>query len=219
MPEFKLVVSDPESKDTVVRVKVLGDDSLPYEKSHSEGKELALAKVSRELAEKLDLADAVLTLSFKQESGKKITFHLRPQVDNELEGDTVKVPGDLLADKLGELEAEGEAFRSRAWQLVLTEDKSRVFLGKKIKDYVDASIIGMKGKLLITGGTDSSGFPMRPDLPGPVRKKILLSGPPGYRPKRKGERRRKTVRGDTITEDIVQINTVLVRETSGRKEA
>ncbi len=49
-------------------------------------------------------------------------------------------------------------------------------------------------------------------LPGGVKKALLLSGPPGFHPKNKGERRRKYVRGNTITEDIVQINTKLVKE-------
>ena len=45
---------------------------------------------------------------------------------------------------------------------------------------------------------------------GGVKKRVLLSGPPGFHPKEKGERRRKMIRGNTITEDIVQINTVIV---------
>jgi small subunit ribosomal protein S6e len=40
----------------------------------------------------------------------------------------------------------------------------------------------------------------------------LLSGPPGFHPRKKGERRRKTVRGNTISEDIVQINTKIVKK-------
>jgi len=64
--------------------------------------------------------------------------------------------------------------------------------------------------LKITGGSDDSGFPMRPDLPGGAKRRLLLSGPPGYHPPEKGMRKRVTVRGNTITEDIVQINTVIV---------
>ncbi|ENN96444.1 30S ribosomal protein S6e [Methanocaldococcus villosus KIN24-T80] len=80
-------------------------------------------------------------------------------------------------------------------------------VGKKIGDIFDGSIIGLNGyKLQITGGTDDSGFPMRPDIHGSGKVRVLLSGPPGFWPKRKGERRRKTVRGNTIAPDIVQIN-------------
>ncbi|MEM2351662.1 MAG: S6e family ribosomal protein, partial [Thermoproteota archaeon] len=39
------------------------------------------------------------------------------------------------------------------------------FIGKRIGDTIDGSVIGMPGvKLLITGGSDKDGFPMRPDV-------------------------------------------------------
>jgi small subunit ribosomal protein S6e len=44
------------------------------------------------------------------------------------------------------------------------------------------------------------------------RIKSLLSGGVGFKPKRKGQRRRKTVRGNTISDDIVQINTIVVKK-------
>ncbi|XRO77311.1 30S ribosomal protein S6e [Methanocaldococcus sp. 10A] len=84
-------------------------------------------------------------------------------------------------------------------------------VGKKIGETFDGKILGLEGyKLQITGGTDSSGFPMRPDIHGSRKIRVLLSAPPGFRPKRKGERRRKTVRGNTIAPDIVQINVKVV---------
>jgi len=95
----------------------------------------------------------------------------------------------------------------------LPPEKFRPFIGLKIGDVIDGSVVGMPGrKLKITGGTDKDGFPMRPDVHGGVKVRILLSGPPGFRPKRKGERRRKTVRGNVITEDIIQLNCVLLPE-------
>ncbi len=99
----------------------------------------------------------------------------------------------------------------KAKQIELSGDKANAFLGKKIGDVIDGSVIGLAGyKLKITGGTDKDGFPMRPDVHGAVRKRVLLSAGPGFKPRRPGERRRKTVRGNTISEDIVQINTVIV---------
>ena len=84
-------------------------------------------------------------------------------------------------------------------------------VGKKIGEVFDGKILGLEGyKLQITGGTDSSGFPMRPDIHGSRKVRVLLSAPPGFKPKRKGERRRKTVRGNTIAPDIVQINVKVV---------
>lgn len=87
-------------------------------------------------------------------------------------------------------------------------------IGRKIGDTVDGTIIGMPGtKLLITGGCDKDGFPMRPDIHGGVKTKILLSGGVGFKPRDKGERRRKTVRGNIITEEIVQINMKIAETT------
>jgi len=101
-----------------------------------------------------------------------------------------------------------------------------LFIGKKIGDELDGSIIGLKGyRIRITGGTDKDGFPMRPDVGGPRRVRILLSGGVGFHPRekppskkkkrrqlrrKKGLRRRKMVRGNVISPEIVQINAVLV---------
>lgn len=92
--------------------------------------------------------------------------------------------------------------------------KAAPFIGRKIGDTIDGSVIGMpKVKLLITGGSDKDGFPMRPDVHGGVKTEVLLSGGPGFNPRDYGERRRKTVRGNTITEDTMQINVKILEET------
>lgn len=86
-------------------------------------------------------------------------------------------------------------------------------IGKKIGDTFDGSLIGMHGvKLLICGGCDKDGFPMRPDVHGGVKARVLLSGGVGFKPNDKGERRRKTIRGNTITEDTMQINVKIIEE-------
>ena len=88
-------------------------------------------------------------------------------------------------------------------------------IGRKIGDVLDGAVVGLAGhKVLITGGTDSSGFPMRPDLHGGVKARVLLSGGVGYRAKEKGVRRRKTVRGNTITEETAQINMKIIEKPS-----
>lgn len=92
------------------------------------------------------------------------------------------------------------------------EVETRGLVGLKIGEEFDGGKIGLKGyKLQITGGTDSDGFPMRPDIEGTVRKRLLLAGPPGHHPKEKGERRRKSVRGNTVSEDIALINVKIVK--------
>ena len=47
---------------------------------------------------------------------------------------------------------------------------------------------------------------MRGNVHGGVRRKVVLSGGAGFSPKNKGERKRKTVRGNVITDEIAQIN-------------
>jgi len=80
-------------------------------------------------------------------------------------------------------------------------------IGQKIGDIIDGSIIGIKdASLVVTGGSDRDGFPMRPDVHGGTKIPVLLSGGAGFNSKRKGERRRKSVRGNVITEFITQIN-------------
>jgi small subunit ribosomal protein S6e len=80
-------------------------------------------------------------------------------------------------------------------------------IGRKLGDVIDGSVVGMAGhKLKITGGSDKDGFPMRPNVHGGVRTSVMLTEGVGFHPSRGGERRRKTLRGKTITEDIIQIN-------------
>ena len=103
------------------------------------------------------------------------------------------VISDLETGKSSVVEVEG----SRAVPLV----------GRKIGETIDGTVVGLSGhKVLITGGSDIAGFPMRPDVHGGVKSKILLSKGVGYKPREAGGRRRKTIRGNTITEDIAQIN-------------
>jgi small subunit ribosomal protein S6e len=95
-------------------------------------------------------------------------------------------------------------------QLEVEAAESKKLVGLKIGDNFDASLVGLKGYTLkITGGSDKNGFPMKKDVEGPRRIKSLLSGGVGFNPKRDGQRRRKTVRGNTISDDIVQINAIV----------
>jgi len=90
-------------------------------------------------------------------------------------------------------------------------------IGRKLSDVIDGTILGLQGyKLQITGGSDKDGFPIRPSVHGGVRIRTILSGGVGFNPKEKGQRRRKTVRGNTITEDIVQINTKIIEKPSNK---
>ncbi|HEY4704725.1 MAG TPA: 30S ribosomal protein S6e, partial [Thermoplasmata archaeon] len=84
---------------------------------------------------------------------------------------------------------------------------ANALVGRKLGEEIDGLFVGLPGyKLAITGGSDKDGFPMRRDLPGPRRRRILLSGGVGFHPPRSGMRKKKTVRGNTISPDTLQLN-------------
>ena len=113
--------------------------------------------------------------------------------------------------------SDPETGKSRS--IELEGERAVPLIGRKIGDVLDGAIVGLAGhRILITGGTDSSGFPMRPDIHGGVKTKILVSGGVGYKPEEKGKRIRKTVRGNTITEDTVQINMKIIKKPSEKEK-
>jgi len=84
--------------------------------------------------------------------------------------------------------------------------------GKKIADSVKGDDLSLPGyDFLITGGSDNAGFPMRKDITGTERKKILAVSGVGIKKGRHGERQRKTVCGNTVNEKIAQINMKVVK--------
>jgi len=88
----------------------------------------------------------------------------------------------------------------------LKDNDANVLLGLQVGQETDASILGMQGKIKITGGSDKSGVPMRGDVAGVPRKRILISKGVGLQDVKKGLRKRKLVRGNIISEEIYQIN-------------
>ena len=101
----------------------------------------------------------------------------------------------------------------KAYQKEIGGANANKLIGKQIGDVINGTLVELPPdyELQITGGSYKDGFPMRPDIPGGVRKRILLSGGVGYRPKEKGVRKKKMVRGRVITRDIVQINMKVVK--------
>jgi small subunit ribosomal protein S6e len=98
----------------------------------------------------------------------------------------------------------------RAYNVSVSGGSANAFLGKRIGDEVDGAPVGLGGyRMRITGGSDRNGNPMRADLPGMARKRLLLSGGVGFHPRLEGERRRKMTRGSEITPDFVQINALV----------
>ena len=86
-------------------------------------------------------------------------------------------------------------------------------IGRRLGEVIEGTVMGMSGqKLQITGGSDKDGFPMRLNIHGGVRVNVILTESVGFHPDREGERRRKTVRGNVITEEIVQVNMKVVEK-------
>ena len=101
--------------------------------------------------------------------------------------------------------------------IVLSDPKERrayskkteeaVFVGRQVGETVSLEPLGLKGyKAVISGGSDRDGFPMKASIGGQSRKKVFMTRGVGIRQKRKGERQRKRVRGNTVAPDIHQLN-------------
>jgi small subunit ribosomal protein S6e len=101
--------------------------------------------------------------------------------------------------------------------LVVDDDKKLLaFYGKKMGQEVDASILGdnWKGYILkITGGNDKDGFTMKQGILIQGRTRLLMSeGHSTYRPRRSGERKKKSVRGCIVGPDISALALTVVKQ-------
>jgi small subunit ribosomal protein S6e len=105
----------------------------------------------------------------------------------------------------------------RSQQIIEVDDekKLRVFQDRRISEEVPGDSLGddFKGYVFkITGGHDKQGFGMKQGVLLNHRTRLLLDGSTGhYRPKRDGARKRKSVRGCVVGNDLSCINLVIVR--------
>ncbi len=103
-------------------------------------------------------------------------------------------------------------------KLVEIEDerKLRGFMEKRMGQEVAGDGVGpeFKGYVFkITGGNDKQGFPMKQGIMHPTRVRLLLSaGHSCYRPRRTGERKRKSVRGCITAMDLAVLALSVVRQ-------
>ncbi|MDH3203361.1 MAG: 30S ribosomal protein S6e [Nitrosopumilus sp.] len=88
----------------------------------------------------------------------------------------------------------------------LKDSDANPLLGLQLGNETDATIVGLNGKLKLTGGSDKSGVPMRNDIHGAARKYVLLSKGVGLQAAETGQRVRKLMRGNTVSEEIYQVN-------------
>ena len=107
----------------------------------------------------------------------------------------------------------------KSYNVAVSGHHANSLIGISIGETVDGIFVGLPGyKLQITGGSDKNGTPMRKDLPGNKRVRLLLSDSLGFHTVTqtrngkkkdktyKGERKRVAIRGCQISAEIVQIN-------------
>jgi len=100
-----------------------------------------------------------------------------------------------------------DAETGHSYQVEVGGQDANRFVGREIGDEVDGSAVGLDGYTVrITGGSDNAGRPMREDVSGPGLKDVLLEGGVGFKPSRDGERKRVSVRGREMSDDVAQIN-------------
>ncbi|CCJ28128.1 unnamed protein product [Pneumocystis jirovecii] len=96
------------------------------------------------------------------------------------------------------------------------ERKLRVFMEKRMGQEVPGDSVDdqFKGYIFkITGGNDKQGFPMKQGVLLSSRVRLLLSkGHSCYRPRRDGERSRKSVRGCIVASDLSVLSLVIVKQ-------
>jgi len=108
----------------------------------------------------------------------------------------------------------------KCFQKELSQEESESLYGKVLGEEFNSEIIGITGaKFLITGGSDASGFPMRKDLNGINKKKLLITKSTGFKGKLRGKRFgglriKRTVAGNTVYEKTHQLN---IKVTKGDK--
>jgi len=95
------------------------------------------------------------------------------------------------------------------------EQKLRAFYDKRMSQEVDGEVLGdeYKGYIFkISGGNDLQGFPMKQGVLTTGRVRLLLSdGHSCYRIRKRGERKRKSVRGCIVSSELSVLNLVIVK--------
>merc|ERR1712225_91713 len=129
--------------------------------------------------------------------------------------------GDKRASSIANMKLNISNPPAGTQKLIEIEDerKLRVFMDKKMSTEVPADSLGdeWKGYIVrITGGNDKQGFPMKQGVMLPTRVKLLLAdGHSCYRPRRTGERKRKSVRGCIVAQDLSVLALSIVKQGDG----
>lgn len=101
--------------------------------------------------------------------------------------------------------------KGKSYQKIVTGNESEIFIGMKIGSKISGDIFGFKGyEFEVRGGSDNAGFPMRFDIEGIGRRRPYVSQGPGVRGLKHGQKTRKTIIGNTISQTIKQINLKII---------
>jgi small subunit ribosomal protein S6e len=101
----------------------------------------------------------------------------------------------------------GDPKSGKTYKKTIAEDDAKIFFGKKLGDTIKGELLQAPGyEFVLAGGSDYCGFPMRKDVEGTLRKRILIVSGVGLRENREGRRVRKAVAGNTIYARTAQLN-------------
>jgi small subunit ribosomal protein S6e len=89
---------------------------------------------------------------------------------------------------------------AKSYKQVVKEPEAAVLVGLKVGDKVKGEHVGLPGyEFIISGGSDKTGVPMHKGVIGADRGKMIKR-------LKNGNAIRKTIMGNTISENVVQIN-------------
>mmetsp|Transcript_32843 Transcript_32843/g.79938 ORF Transcript_32843/g.79938 Transcript_32843/m.79938 type:complete len:251 (+) Transcript_32843:59-811(+) len=103
-------------------------------------------------------------------------------------------------------------------KVIEIEDEKQLlhFYDKRMAQEVEGDVLGddWKGYIFrISGGNDKQGFPMMQGVMLNHRCRLLLQkGSKCYRPRKAGERKRKSVRGCIVSHDLAVLNLVIIKK-------
>jgi small subunit ribosomal protein S6e len=106
----------------------------------------------------------------------------------------------------------GDPKTKRTVTLTMSADNAKSVFGKRLGDKIRGELVEKQGyEFEITGGSDNAGFPMRRDVVGTGRRRILVTNSIGQRQTKAGVRIRKSVAGNTVSEFTSQLNVKVVK--------
>jgi len=107
----------------------------------------------------------------------------------------------------------GDPKTGKTVQKVVSGEHAQALLKKRIGEKISGDAIGFSGyEFELTGGSDYCGFPMRRDVRGTARKRLLIVKGVGIRQNVRGRKIRKTVAGNTVYSKTAQINLKVLKQ-------